>query len=72
MTQILTIGQIIVSILLIVAILLQQRSGGLSPVLGGEGTIYRSRRGIEKSIFIGTIILSVLFLAIAGLNIFLR
>lgn len=72
MITILTIAQIIVAALLIVAILLQQRGGGLSPVLGGEGTIYRSRRGLEKSIFISTFVLAVLFLSIAVAHIILR
>mgnify|MGYP001558906589 FL=1 len=57
--------------LLIVTILLQQRGGGLSPVLGGDGAVYRTRRGVEKIIFWATIVLGVLFLAIAFANIIL-
>lgn len=66
MKTILIIIQLIVSVLLAASILLQQRGGGLSPVFGGEGAVYRTRRGMEKTIFIGTIILAALFL-IAGL-----
>src|SRR3989344_5662337 len=44
--------QIVVSILLIAAILLQQKGGGLGAAFGGDGQVYRSRRGIEKSLFI--------------------
>lgn len=69
MFTILTISQVVISVLLIIAILLQQRGGGLSPVFGGEGGVYRTRRGIEKTVFIATIILSALFLATAFLNI---
>ncbi len=72
MIAILNIAQIIISGLLIAAILLQQRGGGLSPVFGGESGAYRTRRGVERSIFIATIILSFLFLAAAILNIMLR
>lgn len=72
MLLILNIVQIILSILLIVAILLQQRGGGLSPVFGGEGGAYRTRRGLERGLFISTIVLAVLFLATAILNIILR
>lgn len=69
MIQILHIAQIIVSVLLIASILLQQRGGGLSQVFGGEGGgAYRTRRGIEKTLFIATIILGVIFLAMAFLN----
>lgn len=61
----LDISQIIVSILLIAAILLQQRGGGLSGVFGGEGAVYSTRRGIEKTIFVATIVLAALFIVIA-------
>lgn len=72
MIQTLNIAQIVISILLIISILLQQRGGGLSPVFGGEGGAYRTRRGLEKSVFIGTIILSALFLLTAILHIALQ
>ncbi len=61
--------QIVISILMIVAILLQQRGTGLSSAFGGEGGIYRTKRGIEKSLHIFTIILAGCFLLIALLNI---
>ena len=70
--MILNIVQVIISILLIILILLQQRGGGLSGVFGGSEGVYRTRRGVEKSIFIATIILAVLFLATAFLNVVLR
>ena len=67
----LTIAHLAVAVLLIAAILLQQRSGGLSPVFGDSGGFYRTRRGLEKLIFWATIALAVLFLAIAVANILL-
>ncbi len=54
--------QIVISVLLIGAILLQQKGGGLGSAFGGDGQVYRSRRGIEKILFIVTIILAVLFI----------
>ena len=63
--------QIAISLGLIGGILLQQRGGGLSPVLGGAGGVYRTRRGIEKSVFIVTIALAVLFIITAIVNIIL-
>ncbi len=57
--------QIIISVLLIVLILLQEKSSGLSAVFGGEGGFYQTRRGLEKVIFIGTIVLAIAF---AGLS----
>lgn len=73
MLFILNIIQIIISILLVTAILLQQRGGGLSSVFGGEGGgVYRTRRGIEKMVFVATIALAALFLITAFLNLILR
>ena len=61
--------QIAVSVLLIGAILLQQKGGGLGSAFGGDGQVDRSRRGIEKILFILTIIVAVLFIggAVASL-----
>ena len=61
MNPLMAIGQIVVSAALIVAILLQARGTGLSSTFGGDSAVYRSRRGIEKSLFRFTIILLVLF-----------
>ncbi len=65
MSQYLPIIQIIISLLLAGAILLQARGTGLSSVFGGESTFYHTRRGIEKFIFWATIVLAVLFVATA-------
>ena len=64
--------QIGVSILLIAAVLLQQRGSGLSGVFGGEGNVYRTKRGFEKTLFISTIVLSALFLISAFLTLLLK
>lgn len=64
--------QIVVSFLLVAAILLQQKGTGLSSAFGGSGQIYRSKRGLEKTLFIGTIILTVLFVVIALLNLIIK
>ena len=57
----LAVGQIIVSIALIAAILLQARGTGLSGTFGGDSAVYRSRRGIEKRLWQFTIVLLALF-----------
>ena len=64
--------QIAVSVLLVTAILLQQKGAGLGAAFGGSGQIYRSKRGVEKSLFIGTIILTALFVVIALLNLIIK
>lgn len=67
----LTVIQIAVSILLVAAILIQQKGTGLSATFGGEGNVYRTKRGLEKTIFIATIILAILFFAVALAHILL-
>jgi preprotein translocase subunit SecG len=57
----LAIGQIIVSIALVFAILLQARGTGLSGTFGGDSAVYRSRRGIERRLWQFTIVLLILF-----------
>jgi preprotein translocase subunit SecG len=58
----LAIGQIIVSIALVAAILLQARGTGLSGTFGGDSAVYRSRRGIERRLWQFTIVLLILFI----------
>lgn len=55
--------QIIVSILLIAAILVQMQGSGLSSAFGGGGEFYRSRRSLEKMLVKATIVLAILFAA---------
>ena len=61
----LSIAQIAVSTLLIVAILLQSRGTGLGSTFGGEGNVYRTKRGVEKILFRSTIVFAVVFLGLA-------
>lgn len=70
MIRFIDIVQIVVAILLITAILLQSKGTGLSGVFGGEGNVYRTKRGFEKILFYTTIVLSVLFFGIAILNMY--
>ncbi|MFH0847173.1 MAG: preprotein translocase subunit SecG [Chloroflexota bacterium] len=61
----LDIALIIISVVLILAILLQVRGGGLGSIFGEGGSVFRTRRGIEKTLFRLTIILVILFVAIS-------
>ncbi len=69
--MLISIAQVVISIVLIILILLQERSSGLSGVFGGgESEFYAKRRGMERLIFIATIILVVTFAALSLLNLF--
>lgn len=63
--KIVQIIQIVVSILLIVSILMQNRGSGLGGVFGGSGDVYRTKRGAEKILFVATIILIIIFVVLA-------
>jgi len=56
--QIVTVGS---AILMIVAILLQQRGASLGAGFGSSGELYTTRRGIDKNLFEVTIVLAVIF-----------
>ncbi|HET9541282.1 MAG TPA: preprotein translocase subunit SecG [Candidatus Limnocylindria bacterium] len=62
------VAQMILAIALIASILLQQRGTGLGGAFGGEVTAYRSRRGIERTLFRLTIVLAVLFVVFSLLG----
>jgi len=69
--KILNIIQIVIAGLLIAVILLQSQGAGLSQVFGGEGNVYRTKRGFEKFLFTSTIALAVLFLALSLTRLFI-
>ncbi|MBI2869602.1 MAG: preprotein translocase subunit SecG [Chloroflexi bacterium] len=59
------IAQIILTLALIMAILLQVRGGGLGGIFGQADTVYRTKRGVEKTLFQLTVVLTVLFVVIS-------
>ncbi|MBA2254262.1 MAG: preprotein translocase subunit SecG [Chloroflexi bacterium] len=65
MDAFLLLGQVVVSFGLMASILLQARGAGLGSTFGGESSVYRSRRGIEKRLFQFTILLAILFVLLA-------
>ena len=65
MRDYLSIAQIVLAVSLILAILLQVRGGGLGGIFGQADSVYRTRRGVEKSLFQITIVLVVLFIIIS-------
>lgn len=70
MATYLNLAQIVLGAALIVAIVLQSKEAGLGGLMGGEaGGVFRARRGVEKTFFNITIVLSVLFFAMALINV---
>jgi len=60
-----TIAQMILSVALTAALLLQVKGGGLGGIFGQADTVYRTRRGVEKTLFQVTIVMVVLFIAVS-------
>ena len=71
MKSVLLVVHVLVTISLVTLVLLQNSKGGLSSGLGA-GEFYRSRRGAEKIVFSGTIVVAVLFFITSILNLVIR
>ena len=59
------IVQIIIAVTIIALILLQVKGSGLGSIFGGDGGVYRTRRGVEKTLYQATVALSVFFFIIS-------
>lgn len=71
MNNIIAITQIAISCLLVISILLQEGESALGSSFGSGQGFYGTKRGIQKKIFISTIIFGFLFVFLALLNIIL-
>lgn len=72
MSNFLIIAQILVALALIVVVTLQVKGGGLGGIFGQPDSVYRTRRGVEKSLFQMTIGLAILFVILSILVVSLR
>ncbi|MEK7183505.1 MAG: preprotein translocase subunit SecG [Patescibacteria group bacterium] len=66
--MILNIVQVVLAVLLATAILLQARGSGVGLAFGGDGNVYRTRRGVEKKLHALTIALAILFFGVSLVN----
>ena len=65
MVTYLNIALIIISVLLILSVILQSKGAGLGGLSGADtGSVYTARRGVERTLFRLTIVLSVIFFAL--------
>jgi len=68
----LNLAQMLISIVLIVVVLLQARGGDVGAAFGGGGgggSSFRTRRGLEKTLFQLTIVLAVVFVAMSAVSV---
>ncbi|TMB63321.1 MAG: preprotein translocase subunit SecG [Chloroflexi bacterium] len=66
--DLLQIAQIVIAVAVASSILLQARGTGLSSTFGGESTAYRSRRGLERTLFRLTVVLIAVYVVISILG----
>ena len=66
----LLIVQAVMSLLLVISVLLQNRGSGLGSAFGSDFGGYYTKRGIEKFLFYATVVLAVVFLAISVANVY--
>jgi len=67
----LNIALIIISVLLIVSVIMQSKGGGLGLLSGADsGSVFTARRGVERTLFRITIVLSVIFFALVLVLVF--
>ena len=72
LTDYLSVAQIILSVAMIAAIILQSKAAGLGGLTGGDtGGVFRARRGVERTLFFITIGLAVAFFLVAIINVIL-
>jgi preprotein translocase subunit SecG len=64
------IAQILISAALVLVLVLQAKGSGFGSALGGQtSSVFRTRRGVEKTLFNLTIVLSIVFLVISLLSV---
>lgn len=66
-SEVVNVFQILTALTLIAAVLMQAKGAGLGNIFGGSGggDTFRTRRGIERVLFRGTIVLILLFVALS-------
>lgn len=72
MENYLNIALIIISVLLVVSVIMQSKGAGLGGLTGAEsGSVYTARRGVERTLFRLTIVLSAVFFVLVLVLVYL-
>jgi len=72
MENYLNIALIIISVLLIISVIMQSKGAGLGGLTGADsGSVFTARRGVERTLFRLTIVLSVLFFVLVLILVYL-
>jgi len=72
MENYLNIALIIISVLLIISVIMQSKGAGLGGLTGADtGSVFTARRGVERTLFRLTIILSAVFFLLVLILVYL-
>lgn len=64
--------QVIIALAVVGAILIQRNDAALGGMFGGGDSVAHTKRGIERGLFMATIVLAVLFIITAILSLLLQ
>lgn len=70
MSTYLSIVQIIIATSLIALVIIQARGGGLGGIFGSDSAVYKTRRGVERTLFNATVGMSIAFFLLAIITLF--
>lgn len=65
----LNIVQIVLSVVLVVVVLMQTKGSGIGGIFGAETSVFRTRRGVQKTLFQFTVALAILFVVVSLLSV---
>ncbi|MFA6410965.1 MAG: preprotein translocase subunit SecG [Candidatus Buchananbacteria bacterium] len=68
---ILDLIQLVSAVALVTLVLMQNRGAGVGSAFGGDGNVYRTKRGVEKYLFVLTIVFAAIFLVVSLVNVIL-
>ncbi len=72
MQNYINIALIIISVLLIVSVIMQSKGAGLGGLTGADtGSVFTARRGVERTLFRLTIVLSAIFFILVIVQVFI-
>ncbi len=72
MENYINIALIIISVLLIISVIMQSKGAGLGGLTGADtGSVYTARRGVERTLFRLTIVLSAIFFILVIVQVFI-
>jgi preprotein translocase subunit SecG len=67
--SVMNVLQIVVSIVLVLVVLIQAKGSGFGTALGSTSSVFRTRRGIERTLFQSTIILGIVWVFVSIISV---